>query len=195
MLLLMWKQDKIWLLLLILRQMSNNFNIHYKRQLLYNIMATLLASPFTVDICCCGPLIICLILLFTQERYGTIVDPLGSLNNLMMLKRQRRVSPDQNTSRNTCRDPQGRELTAALTMGRNTPHRALKFTREHTQERNLIAVVNVGRDMLHLAHWLYTIENTQERNLIAVINVGRVLVNLEIWQCTREYTQEINLVL
>jgi hypothetical protein len=74
--------------------------------LLYNIIATLLASPFTVDFCCCGPLIICLTLLFTQERYGTIVDPLGSLNNLMMLKRERRVSPDQNTSINTCRDPQ-----------------------------------------------------------------------------------------
>jgi hypothetical protein len=74
--------------------------------LLYNVIATLLASPFTVDFCCCGPLIICLTLLFTQERYGTTVDPLGSLNNLMMLKRERRVSPDQNTSINACRDPQ-----------------------------------------------------------------------------------------
>jgi hypothetical protein len=34
---------------------------------------------------------------FTQERDVTIVDPLGSLNNLMKLKRQRRVSPHQNT--------------------------------------------------------------------------------------------------
>jgi hypothetical protein len=59
--------------------------------------------------------------LFTQERYGNIVDPLGSLNNLMML-RQRRVSPDQNTSINTCRDPRGRELTASLTVGRDSPH-------------------------------------------------------------------------
>ena len=147
----MWKQDKIWLFLLILRQMSNNFNIHYRRQLLSNIMAPLLASPFTVDYRCCGPLTICLTLLFTQERDVTIVDPLGSLNNLMMLTRQRRVSPDQNTSRNTCRDPQGRELTAALTVGRDSPHQALKFIREHTQERNLIAVINVGRVLLHLA--------------------------------------------
>jgi hypothetical protein len=89
--------------------------------------------------------------LFTQERYGTIVDPLGSLNNLMTLTRQRRVSPDQNTSINTHRDPQGRELTAALTVGRDSHHQALKFIREHTQERNLIAVINVGRDFLHLA--------------------------------------------
>ena len=27
----------------------------------------------------------------------TMVDPLGSLNNILMLTRQRRVSPDQNT--------------------------------------------------------------------------------------------------
>ena len=113
-------------------------------------MATLLASPFTVDFCCCGPLIICLTLLFTQERDVTIVDPLGSLNNLMMLRRQRRVSPDQNTSINTHRDPQGRELTAALTVGRDSHHQALKFIREHTQERNLIAVVNVERALVNL---------------------------------------------
>jgi uncharacterized Zn-finger protein len=55
MLLLIWKQDKIWLFLLILGQLSNHFNIHYKCQLLYNIMATLLESPFTVDFSCCGP--------------------------------------------------------------------------------------------------------------------------------------------
>ena len=89
--------------------------------------------------------------LFTQERDVTIVDPLGSLNNLMMLKRQRRVSPDQNTSINTCKDPQGRELTAALIVGRDSPHQALKFIREHTQERNLTAGINVGRVLLHLA--------------------------------------------
>jgi hypothetical protein len=111
----------------------------------------MLASPFTVDFCCCGPLIICLTLLFTQERSGTIVDPLGSLNNLMMLTRQRRVSLDQNTSKNACRDPQGRELTAALTVGRVSPHQALKFIRESTQERNLIAVINVGRVLFNLA--------------------------------------------
>jgi hypothetical protein len=87
--------------------------------------------------------------LFTQERDVTIVDPLGSLNNLMMLRRQRRVSPDQNTSINTRRDPQGRELTAALTVGRDSHHQALKFIREHTQERNLIAVVNVGGVLQH----------------------------------------------
>ena len=34
---------------------------------------------------------------FTQETDMTIVDPLGSLNNILMLTRQRRVSPDQNT--------------------------------------------------------------------------------------------------
>ena len=113
-------------------------------------MATLLASPFTMDYRCCEPLIICLTLLFTQEREVTIVDPLGSLNNLMMLKRERRVSPDQNTSINTCRDPQGRELTAALTVGRDSPHQALTFIREHTQERKVIAVFNVGRVLVNL---------------------------------------------
>jgi hypothetical protein len=118
-------------------------------------MAMLLASTFTLDYCCCGPLIICLTLLFTQERDVTIVDPLGSLNNLMMLRRQRRVSPDQNTSINTRRDPQGRDshhsllLTAALTVGRDSHHQVLKFIREHTQERNLIAVVNVGGVLQH----------------------------------------------
>ena len=79
------------------------------------------------------------------------MDPLGRLNNLMMLTRQRRVSPDQNSSRNTRRDPQGREPTAALTVGRDSPHQALKFIREHTQERNIIAVVNVGGVLLYLA--------------------------------------------
>ena len=34
---------------------------------------------------------------FIQERHMTFVDPLGSLNNILMLTRQRRVSPDQNT--------------------------------------------------------------------------------------------------
>ncbi|XP_070296211.1 gelsolin-related protein of 125 kDa-like [Salvelinus sp. IW2-2015] len=91
-----------------------------------------------------------LALVNTREIRRTIVDPLGSLNNLMMLTRQRRVSPDQNSSRNTCRDPQGRELTTALTVGRDSPHQALKFIREHTQERNLIAVINVGRVLVDL---------------------------------------------
>jgi hypothetical protein len=59
-------------------------------------------------------------LLFTQERDVTIVDPLGSFNNSMTLTRQRRVSPHQNTSRNTNGNTQGRNLTAALTVGRVT---------------------------------------------------------------------------
>ena len=80
---------------------------------LADVIATLLASPFIVDFCCCRPLTICRTL-FTQEREVTIEDPLGSLNNLMMLTRQRKVYPDQNTSR----DPQGRKLIAALTVGR-----------------------------------------------------------------------------
>jgi hypothetical protein len=89
---------------------------------------------------------------FTQERDVTIVDPLGSLNNIMMLKRQRRVSPHQNSSRNTSRDPQGRILTAALTVGSVANlYQNLKYTREHTQERNLIAVINVGGVSLYQA--------------------------------------------
>ena len=40
---------------------------------------------------------ICLMFSFTQERDMTMVDPLWSLNNILMLTRQRRVSPDQNT--------------------------------------------------------------------------------------------------
>jgi hypothetical protein len=87
--------------------------------------------------------------LFTQERDGTIVDPLGSLNNIMMLTRQRRVSPDQNSSRNTSINPQGRELTAALTVGKDsTLHQTLKYIKEFTQKRNLMAVINVGRVLL-----------------------------------------------
>jgi hypothetical protein len=77
------------------------------------------------------------------------MDLLGSLNNIMMLTRQRRVSPHQNSSGNTSRDSQGREFTAALTVGRDSPHQqALKFIRESTQERNLLAVLNVGRVFL-----------------------------------------------
>ncbi|XP_064816268.1 uncharacterized protein LOC135532751 [Oncorhynchus masou masou] len=91
--------------------------------------------------------------LINTSKYREILNycgSSGSLNNLVMLKRQRIVSPDQNTSRNTCRDPQGGELTAALTVGRDSPHQALKFIREHTQERNLISVVNVGRVLVDL---------------------------------------------
>ena len=39
---------------------------------------------------------ICLMFSFTQERDMTMLDPLGSLNNILMLTRQRGVSPDQN---------------------------------------------------------------------------------------------------
>jgi hypothetical protein len=61
------------------------------------------------------------------------MGPLGSLNNLMMLTRQRKVSPDQNSSRNTSRDPRERNLFAALTVGKDSPHQqALKFIREST---------------------------------------------------------------
>ncbi|XP_042166810.1 uncharacterized protein LOC121841597 isoform X2 [Oncorhynchus tshawytscha] len=87
-----------------------------------------------------------------DERDLTIVDPLGGLNNLMMVTGQRRVSPNQNTSRNTSRDPQGRNLIAALTVGKVANlHQNLKYTREHTQERNLISVINVGGFLLKLA--------------------------------------------
>jgi hypothetical protein len=89
---------------------------------------------------------------FTQERYGTIVDPLGSLNNIMKLTRQRRVSPDQNTSRNTSGNTQGRNFTAALTVGRPfQDYIHYNHTREFTLERNLSAAINVGRVLLHLA--------------------------------------------
>jgi hypothetical protein len=72
------------------------------------------------------------------------VDPLGSLNNIMMLTRQRRVSPDRNTSRNPSGDPQGRSLTTALTVGRVSPlQQNLKYTTESIQERNLIAALTV----------------------------------------------------
>ena len=72
----------------------------------------------------------------------TIVDPLGSLNNIM---RQRKVSPDQNSSKNTSRDPQGRNLTSALTVGKVANlHQYLKTTREHTQERNQTAALTEG---------------------------------------------------
>jgi hypothetical protein len=47
---------------------------------------------------------------------------LGSFNYNMLLTRQRRVSPNQNTS-NTSTDVQGRNLTtAALTVGRVSLH-------------------------------------------------------------------------
>ena len=109
-------------------------------------MATLMASPFYSRFLLLWALNHLSNFLFTQERDVTIVDPLGSLNNLMMLKRQRRVSPNQNTSRNTSKDPQGRNLTSALTVGKVAHlHQNLKYTREHTQERNLIAVINVTR--------------------------------------------------
>jgi hypothetical protein len=70
----------------------------------------------------------------------------------MTLKRQRQVSPDQNSSRNTSRDHQGRNLTAALTVGRVSPLlQILKYTRESTQERNLTAAPTVQGVLLHVA--------------------------------------------
>jgi thiol:disulfide interchange protein len=64
-------------------------------------------------------------------------------------------------------------------VGRVLLHLAVwLYTREHTQERNLIAVINVKIVLLLRALWLYTREHTQERNLIAVINVGKVLFHL-----------------
>ena len=97
-------------------------------------------------------LTICLTLSFTQERDGTIVDPLWILSNIMMLTRQRKVFSDQISSRNTIRDAQGRNLIAALTVGYVANiNQNLKYTRENTQDRNLTAVVNVGLVFMHLA--------------------------------------------
>ena len=83
---------------------------------------------------------------FTQERDVTIVDPLGILNNIMMLMRQRRVSPHQNSSRNISRDTQERNLIAALTVGNVANlHQNLKYTSEYSQETKLTTVLTVGR--------------------------------------------------
>jgi hypothetical protein len=61
-----------------------------------------------------------------------------------MLMRQRRVSPDQNTSKYNSRDPQGRNLTAALIVGKDsTLHQTLKYIKEFHLERNLMALINV----------------------------------------------------
>jgi hypothetical protein len=115
-------------------------------------MATLLASPFYSVFLLLWALNHLSDFLFTQERDLTIVDPLGGLNNLMMLTGQRIVSPHQNPSGNTSRDPQGRNLIAALTVGKDANlHQNLKYTRGHIQERNLIAVVNVGGVLFKLA--------------------------------------------
>ena len=142
-------------------------------------MGTLWASLFTsVDFCCCRPLTICLTLLCTQERDGTIVDPLGSLNNITM---QSRVSPHQNISRNTCKDPQGRELTAALTVGKkSTLHQTLKYIKDFPLERNFMDLINVGKVLLSQAFSLKIREYTKERNHIVVINVERVSVHLAV---------------
>ncbi|KAM9492832.1 uncharacterized protein ACWYII_004534 [Salvelinus alpinus] len=80
----------------------------------------------------------------TPESDVTIVDPLGSLNNLTMLTRQRRVSPHQNSSTNTCGDPQERNLTAALTVGRVFQHHShYNITKQFTLEREPMAVMYV----------------------------------------------------
>jgi hypothetical protein len=66
---------------------------------------------------------------------------LGSLNNILLLTRQRRVSPDQSISRNTSRDTRGRNLTtAALTVGRVSL----------AGVASLFIVISVGRVLLHL---------------------------------------------
>ena len=109
-------------------------------------MATLLASPFYSVFLLLWALNHLSDFLFTQERDVSVVDPLGVLNNLMMLKRQRRDSPPQNTSRNTRRDPQGRNLIAALTVGKVANlHQNLKYPREFPPGRNLIAALTAGR--------------------------------------------------
>jgi hypothetical protein len=83
--------------------------------------------------------------LFTQEIDGTIVDPLGSLKNIMMLTRQRRVSLHQNTSRNISRDLKGKHLFAALTAGKVANlYQNLKYTSKYTQERNHTAALTAG---------------------------------------------------
>jgi hypothetical protein len=59
--------------------------------------------------------------LFTQERDVTIVDPLGSLNNIMKLTRQTRTSPHQNISSGT-QNISSVTLPTALTVGRVTQY-------------------------------------------------------------------------
>ncbi|XP_042166795.1 translation initiation factor IF-2-like isoform X5 [Oncorhynchus tshawytscha] len=62
------------------------------------------------------------------------------------------VSLQIRTPRNTSRDPQEINYTAALTVGNIANlHQNLKITSEYTQERNLIVVINVGRFLLNLA--------------------------------------------
>jgi hypothetical protein len=70
----------------------------------------------------------------------------------MLLKRQRRLSPNQNISRNPSRDVQGRNLTtAALTVGRiSQAEVASLFTSGFTPERNRTAALSVGRVSLLL---------------------------------------------
>jgi hypothetical protein len=114
--------------------------------------------------------------LFTQERDVTIVDRLGSLNNIM---KQRRDSPHQNTSRIPNGNPQGRNFIAALTVGRVTPDQIhLKYTRKFILAINLTAALTVGRATPDQIPSKYTREYTRQRKHIAVINVGRVLLHL-----------------
>jgi hypothetical protein len=117
-----------------------------------------------------------LTLSFTQERHVTIVDPLGSLNDIMTLTRQRRVSPHQNTSRNTSGDPK-RKLTAALTVGKVTNiHQLLKNTRGSTPERKYTTAQTVGGCLLPQSECNYTREPTPERNRTTAQIAGWVLL-------------------
>ncbi|XP_070999662.1 uncharacterized protein [Oncorhynchus clarkii lewisi] len=76
---------------------------------------------------------------------------LGILN-ILLLTRQRRVSPDQNISRNISRGVQGRNLTtAALTVGRVSQTGVTSlFTSGFTPEKNRTAAHSVGRASLLL---------------------------------------------
>jgi hypothetical protein len=103
---------------------------------------------------------------------------LRSLDNVMMLTRLRRVSPDQNTSRNTIRDLQGRNLTtAALTVERVLLNRGnWTFTSRFTLGGKCTAALSVGRVLLHLKPYNLR-EFIQGRGLTPALIVGRASVN------------------
>jgi hypothetical protein len=52
-------------------------------------------------------------------------------------------------------------------------------------------VINVGRVLLYLPSWIYTREHTQERILIAVINVTRDTLIKGVWSNIRKYMKEL----
>ncbi|XP_045571694.1 uncharacterized protein isoform X3 [Salmo salar] len=76
---------------------------------------------------------------------------LGILNH-MLLTRQRRIFPDQNISRNTSRDVQGRNLTTAVLTGGRVSQAGVTslFTSGFIPERNRTAAHSVGRVSLFL---------------------------------------------